>query len=56
MVIVDAVGAGAVVPAEERNTASVVKELARTIVRSQAALTRLEVKVTTGVDDDSLEV
>jgi hypothetical protein len=56
MVIVDTVGAGAVEPAEERNAAGIVKELTRTIVRSQTALTRLEVEVTTGVDDDGLEV
>ena len=56
MIIVDTVGTGALVPAEERDAASIVEELARTIIGSQAALARLDVEAATGMDDDGLDV
>jgi hypothetical protein len=56
VVIVDTVGAGALEPAEERNTSSIMNELARTIVGSQAALARVDIKVTPGMDKDGFDV
>jgi hypothetical protein len=56
MIIVNTVGTGALVPAEEGDASSIVKELARTIVGSRAALARLDIKATTGMDKDSLDV
>jgi hypothetical protein len=56
MVIVDTVRASALELAEERDTSSVMDELARTIVGSQAALARVDIEVTSSIDEDGFDV
>jgi hypothetical protein len=56
VIIVNTVGAGALEPAEERDTSSIMDKLARTIVGSQAALARVDIEVTPGMDEDGFDV
>jgi hypothetical protein len=56
MVIVDPTRASALEPAEERDKSSIMDELARTIVGSQAALARVDIEVTSSMDEDGFDV